>query len=186
MRNPDRVALRRLEVAQLTADGVSSCRAIAAELGVSASTASRDLRALAAVPEPSGPFFGTPGGGVAAPYVAPVAPVAAEGVSYALVAERVAELDRLLAEWRERAAYQTPAAALFARLLHARHALSESECAGHIAVADAQAQIQATADRLVQVLKDAQREFEIAGLGENTKPVIQRAYETAYRALGGM
>ena len=183
MRHPDRVALRRLEVQALAADG-QSCRAISAALHISASTASRDLRALAAVSEPSGPR--TPGGGVAAAYVAPVAPVGAEGVSYALVAERVAELDRLLAEWRERAAYQTPAAALFARLLHARHALSESECVGHMTVADAQAQIQTTADRLVQVLKDAQREFEIAGLGQATKPAIERAYKAAYRSLGSM
>ena len=172
------VSLRRQEVARLAADGVTSCRAIAAELGISPSTASRDLRALAVVSGPPSP--GTPRESVAAPYAPPGA------TGYASVAEQLAELDRLLGQWRERASHQTTAAALFARLLTARSSLSESECANHMAVADAQAQIQATADRLVQVLKDAQREFEQVGLGQDTKPVIERAYEAAYRALGSM
>ena len=176
------VALRRQEVARLVADGVSSCRAIAAELGISPSTASRDIRALAAIAGPPSP--GTPGESVQPRYVAPGA---SEGASYATLAERVAVLDGLLDTWKDRAAYQTPAAALVTRLLQARHNLSEGECTDHITVADAQAEIQATADRLVQVLKDAQREFEQAGIGRDTQPVIERAYKAAYQTLiGGM
>ena len=87
------------------------------------------------------PSPGTPRESVAAPYVAPVAAGASESGTYASVVERLAEIDRLLGEWRTRAAYQTPAAGVFARLLQARHNLSESECADHMAVADAQAQI---------------------------------------------
>ena len=123
---------------------------------------------------------GTPGKGVA---VSSEAPGAARSASYTSAEMRLSEIDRLLEEWRERAAYQTPAAALYARLLTVRSSFSESECVNHISTAEAGRQVQATADCLVQVLKDAQREFERVGLGQDTKPVIERAYQTGRRAL---
>ena len=175
------VALRRQEVAQLAADGVS-CRAIAAELGVSASTVSRDLRALAAVSEPSGP--GTPGGAVAPPSAAPGA------VGYDSVAEQLAELDRLLGEWRERASHQTTAAALFARLLAARHNLAGNECQNHFTVADVEAKISAVNLIWVSTLQQVGRDFAMGSVpqGETARPILQRALDharIALRALGG-
>ena len=182
MRHPDRVAIRRQEVAALAADGVS-CRAIARELGISPSTASRDLRALAAVSGPPSPGGGTPGESVAARYVAPGA---AAGVSYASVAERLSEIDRLLSEWRERASSQTPAAALFARLLKARHDLAASECAGHVAAAALDDLASTINIAWGDSLRQAQREFQTAGLDLDANPILQRVLDTTRRALGGM
>ena len=177
MRHPDRVAIRRQDVAALAADGASS-RAIAAELGISPSTASRDLRALAAVSGPPGP--GTPGGGVAAPSAAPWA---AGAVSYASVAERLAELDRLLGQWRDRATHQAPAAGLMARLLKARHDLAGSECAGHVDAATLKTQVVRVNGLWVDALRDAQSQFAQAGLGQDSGPILQRAAATVRTAL---
>ena len=175
------VDIRRHEVARLAADG-ESCRAIAAVLGISASTVSRDLRSLAAVSGPPSP--GTPRESVEAPSAAPGA------VGYASVAEQLAELDRLLGQWRERASHQTTAAALFARLLTARHNLAGNECQHHLTVADAEAKISAVNLVWVSCLQQAGREFAMGSVsqGETARPILQRALDharTALEALGG-
>ena len=126
---------------------------------------------------------GTPGESVAARYVAPGA---AAGVSYASVAERLSEIDRLLSEWRERASSQTPAAALFARLLKARHDLAASECAGHVAAAALDDLASTINIAWGDSLRQAQREFQTAGLDLDANPILQRVLDTTRRALGGM
>ena len=91
----------------------------------------------------------------------------------------------MLSEWRGRASYQTPAAALFARLLKARHDLAASECAGHVtheAVADYVGRLN---DVWIQGLREAQRQLVTAGFeADDTKAILVRVYDTIKTGLG--